>query len=358
MKKFIILIIFTLIPVISFSTVSAQTTYQNQNTACNSKSNGQDCLYKVQLFNQNPEPADISGNCDRRGNGTLYCNNTLTGWEDCFNKSQPNDACKNSSGQSGTCKRQGNGDNFTCDTNKTPPGNPGGSTPATCDGKTCPSNQVCANQGGKPTCTANAASSDGKCDGKTCTPNQICINQGNPPKPTCTANASTPGTPANTNPTDATAPQTVGFINPIRFNSLTELIAGIINALLGILGAITVGVLVYSGFQYMISSDPGAVGKALDGIKNAIVGLMIIMGAFLITQYVISALAGSSTAPPPPNSPPDNSNQNPPNPAPKPAPNPAPNPEKCGGKTCKPNEGCLEDASGNPTCISCDFLGC
>ena len=95
----------------------------------------------------------------------------------------------------------------------------------------------------------------------------------------------------STTPTDATAPQTVGFINPIRFNSLTELIAGIINALLGILGAITVAVLVKSGFQYMTSSNPGEVGQALDGIKNAVVGLIIIMGAFLITQYVISALA-------------------------------------------------------------------
>lgn len=94
-----------------------------------------------------------------------------------------------------------------------------------------------------------------------------------------------------------TSPQTVSFVNPSRFNSIIDLVAGIINALLGILGAITVAVLVLSGFKYMTSSNPGEVGAALDGIKNAIVGLMIVMGAFLITQYVISALAGSSTAP-------------------------------------------------------------
>jgi hypothetical protein len=62
--------------------------------------------------------------------------------------------------------------------------------------------------------------------------------------------------------------------------------------LLGILAAITVAVLVLSGFKYMTSSNPGEVGQALDGIRNAIVGLMILMGAFLITQYIISALAG------------------------------------------------------------------
>ncbi len=98
----------------------------------------------------------------------------------------------------------------------------------------------------------------------------------------------TGGTP--TTPTDNTSAQSVGFVNPIRFNSIPELIAGIINALLGILGAITVAILVMSGFKYMTASNPGAVGQALDGIRNAIVGLMIIMGAFLITQYIISAL--------------------------------------------------------------------
>ncbi len=102
---------------------------------------------------------------------------------------------------------------------------------------------------------------------------------------TTTAPGTTPATP-----TDNSAAQSVGFTNPIRFNSIPELIAGIINALLGILGAITVAILVISGFKYMTASNPGAVGQALDGIRNAIVGLMIIMGAFLITQYIISAL--------------------------------------------------------------------
>lgn len=260
MKKYIFLIAISIIYLASVNWVSAQTTAQNQITACNNKVNGQDCSYKVQLSGRDPEATDIQGKCDRNGDGRLYCNNTLTGWEDCFNKSQPNDACKNSSGQSGTCQRQGSGDNFTCDTTKPPTGNPGGSTSATCGGNTTcnPATEVCVDQGGNKVCRPNVA---------------------------------TPGTPANTTPTDATAPQTVGFINPSRFNSITELIAGVINALLGILGAITVAVLVASGFKYMTSSNPGEVGQALEGIRNAIVGLMIIMGAFLITQYVISALA-------------------------------------------------------------------
>ncbi len=63
-----------------------------------------------------------------------------------------------------------------------------------------------------------------------------------------------------------------------------------INAALGILAAITVVVLVISGFRYMISSNLGEIAQATQGITNAIVGLIIIVGAFLITDYVISAL--------------------------------------------------------------------
>jgi hypothetical protein len=251
MKKYIFLIAISIISLASVNWASAQTTAQNQITACNNKVNGQDCSYKVQLSGRNPEPTDTQGKCDRNGEGRLYCNstkkdntNTLTGWEDCFNKSQPNDACKDN-GRLGTCQRQGSGDNLTCDTTKPPTGNQGGST----------------SPGGTSGGGDNGASPGGTSGG------------------------------GDGSSTDATSPQTVGFINPSRFNSITELIAGIINALLGILGAITVAVLVASGFKYMTSSNPGEVGQALDGIRNAIIGLMIIMGAFLITQYVITALA-------------------------------------------------------------------
>jgi hypothetical protein len=197
-----------------------------------------------------------------------------------------------------------------CDTSVKPPGNPGGRTPdgsstgggtcQDCGGNKCDPGQVCATISGAKKCVQDKGSA-GKCGASPCSAGQVCIEVGGAPK--CETNQCTGGggegnggggttAPGNETPTDATAPQTVGFINPIRFNSLTELIAGIINALLGILGAITVAVLVKSGFQYMISSNPGEVGQALEGIRNAIIGLMIIMGAFLITQYVITALSG------------------------------------------------------------------
>ena len=269
--------------------------HANEWDACNNKKNGDACTYTSAPTTgpSGPSTSEISGFCDRAGGvsgSQLFCNRQPNGWKDCFSRSVAGDACE-LNGQLGVCK--GDFAN-TCDTTQKPTNTPGGSTAATCGTATCTGGQVCVNQGNppRPTCTANAASSD-RCGTATCTGGQVCANQGNPPRPTCTTDASTPGNSANNGATPgASSPQTVGFTNPIRFNSIPELIAGIINALLGILGAITVAILVMSGFKYMTSSNPGEVGQALDGIRNAIVGLMIIMGSFLITQYVISALAG------------------------------------------------------------------
>jgi hypothetical protein len=273
-----------------------------QNTACSGKKNGDDCTYQREVTtggrgqSAGTATQTESGFCDRTNADSVAKNNPLTcktldseknGWEDCV---IIGDACK-SGGELGVCRAPGP-KTGPCDISKKPPGSPGGSTSGgstadTCDGKTCTSGQVCATQGGKPTCTKDA-SVNGKCDGKTCTSGQVCATQGG--KPTCTASTATPGSTGGGGTTDSSAPQSVGFTNPIKFNSIPDLIAGIINALLGILGAITVAILVMSGFKYMTSSNPGEVGQALDGIRNAVVGLMIIMGAFLITQYIISAL--------------------------------------------------------------------
>jgi len=82
----------------------------------------------------------------------------------------------------------------------------------------------------------------------------------------------------------------VEFKNPIKFNNLIELLGGITNALLTLLGVIAVLVIMASGFKYMTSSNPGEVSQAVGGIKNAVIGIVVIMGAYLIVNYVISAV--------------------------------------------------------------------
>ena len=288
MKKYIFIIILSIITLANLNWASAQPA-TNPTTACNNKKNGDACEY---TGSYNGTPTDKrTGFCDRTNGEVSASRNPLTcktgqdknSWTDCV---VVGDACKSGS-ELGVCKGKGSD---ACNTSEKPPGNPGGSTSATCGGVPCPSPKVCAKINNEDKCVEPGVSNNNQCGGVPCpSPPKVCAKINNEDK--CVDDASKPGTPANNTPTDATAPQTVGFINPSRFNSITELIAGVINALLGILGAITVAVLVASGFKYMIGSNPGEVAQALDGIRNAIVGLMIIMGAFLITQYVITALA-------------------------------------------------------------------
>lgn len=260
MKKYKYILTFIILTLTVPNIVLGQTTDLNQKAACNNKRNGDACTYQ-EVSGARGQTSNTSkqGFCDRSNGGgdansnplTCKSGNDANGWEVC---TISGDACKTGS-QLGVCGTRGPR-GIPCDTTKKPPGNPGGRSSAG------------SSPGGANTGSGNTGGGE-----------------------TSPGGANTGSAGGNTTPTDASAAQTVGFTNPIRFNTIPELIAGVINALLGILGAITVAILVMSGFKYMTSSNPGEVGQALDGIKNAVVGLMIIMGAFLITQYVISALA-------------------------------------------------------------------
>jgi len=64
----------------------------------------------------------------------------------------------------------------------------------------------------------------------------------------------------------------------------------LINWFLGILGVVFIVIVLYAGFKYMRSGNAQGTQEATSLITNAIIGLIIIMGAFLITQYVAGAL--------------------------------------------------------------------
>lgn len=72
--------------------------------------------------------------------------------------------------------------------------------------------------------------------------------------------------------------------------------ANIINAGLGLLGIILVGIIVYAGFLYMTSGGvPEKTQKARAWIRNAIIGLIIILSAWAITRFVIERLLEATT---------------------------------------------------------------
>jgi len=74
---------------------------------------------------------------------------------------------------------------------------------------------------------------------------------------------------------------------------LTITIARLIRTFLGVLGIILVIIIIYAGWLYMTSAgDAGKIKKAVDIIKNAVIGLIIILASFAIAQFVLNALLG------------------------------------------------------------------
>jgi len=76
--------------------------------------------------------------------------------------------------------------------------------------------------------------------------------------------------------------------------TLIRYVANIIRWILGILGTVFFIIIVIQGFLYMTAGgDSSKTEKAIGAITNAVVGLLIIMGAFLITNFVTSGLINS-----------------------------------------------------------------
>lgn len=72
---------------------------------------------------------------------------------------------------------------------------------------------------------------------------------------------------------------------------LPVIVGNIINVMLGFLGIVLLGYLLYAGFLWMTAGgDEENVKKAKSMIKNAIIGLVIIVAAFAISSFVLQAL--------------------------------------------------------------------
>ena len=72
---------------------------------------------------------------------------------------------------------------------------------------------------------------------------------------------------------------------------LITIIGGVIQAALGVLGVIFVILIIYAGFRwFMARGVAGEVTKAVDTMREAVVGLVIILTASAVTYFVMSAL--------------------------------------------------------------------
>lgn len=90
----------------------------------------------------------------------------------------------------------------------------------------------------------------------------------------------------------ATAGDFIGNIDGANNGSdLVDFIQNALNLVIALAALISVGVLVYSGIQYILASgDDGKIEKATKGITYAIVGLVICFVSILIVNFVLNEL--------------------------------------------------------------------
>ncbi len=104
---------------------------------------------------------------------------------------------------------------------------------------------------------------------------------------------------AVTNPFKAANNQVVALQNAAGLGTtatpLTQIIGSIINVLLGFLGIIFLILLIYAGFLWMTAGgEKDKVEKAQTMIKQAVIGLIVIVAAFSISNFVLNSLINVS----------------------------------------------------------------
>jgi heme/copper-type cytochrome/quinol oxidase subunit 2 len=73
--------------------------------------------------------------------------------------------------------------------------------------------------------------------------------------------------------------------------SIQNIVAAIVKIVLGLLGIIFVVLLIVAGFKYMTSGgDEEKIKTAVKGIRDAIIGLIIIICAYSITLFITTYL--------------------------------------------------------------------
>jgi hypothetical protein len=78
---------------------------------------------------------------------------------------------------------------------------------------------------------------------------------------------------------------------------LPQLMGDVVNALLGVFGALFLVLMVYGGVQYMIAGgSPDKVKAATSTLRNAIIGMVIVVSSWAITSFVLDVLT-AATAP-------------------------------------------------------------
>lgn len=78
--------------------------------------------------------------------------------------------------------------------------------------------------------------------------------------------------------------------------SLPQLVGGLIQQAIGLLGIVLVVLVIYAGFLWMTAQgNEEKIKKAKGIISNAVVGLVLIFAAYSITGFVVDALQSTAS---------------------------------------------------------------
>lgn len=67
-----------------------------------------------------------------------------------------------------------------------------------------------------------------------------------------------------------------------------DLIANVFNVVMGLAGAVAVAFVVFGGIKYILSQgEPAEIKKARDTILYAVIGIVVVVSAFVVVNFVI-----------------------------------------------------------------------
>jgi len=88
-----------------------------------------------------------------------------------------------------------------------------------------------------------------------------------------------------------------GYKSGSSGTDLTKIAGGLISEALGLLGIVLLAILIWAGFLWMTAQGEEAkVKKAKDMIFQAVVGLVIIVAAYAIADFVLGSLSNATSS--------------------------------------------------------------
>ena len=89
---------------------------------------------------------------------------------------------------------------------------------------------------------------------------------------------------------EATAGE-AGFETGATAKDPSQIVAGVVQIALGLVGTLFLIFIIVSGFQWMMAGgNSEIIGKAKQRIINATIGLIIVLGAYAITTFVVGEI--------------------------------------------------------------------